>query len=116
MQPGLHRFIHWADKTKENHSSENNNVNILARADRGVEIEKESIYVELEQLSLNRGAGLRRYIHHPPTMQYCAPFPDSLTTIHSWAHLAPASHMKARWVSDPQVEPMILKLRAHTYP
>ena len=39
--------------------------------------------------------------------------PDSLLTIHTWDHLAQATHMKAGWVKDPQVALMILTLRAH---
>ena len=33
-------------------------------------------------------------------MQYSAPSPDSLTTIHAWADLA--THMKAGWTNDPK--------------
>ena len=36
--------------------------------------------------------------YHPPMMHYWVPSPDSLTNIHTWAHLAPATHMKAGWV------------------
>ena len=36
-------------------------------------------------------------------MLYCVPFPDSLTTIHTWAHLDLATHMKTSWVNEPQV-------------
>ena len=47
----------------ENHSFEDNNVNILAREDRWFERGvKESIYIKLEQLSLNRGGGLQHYL------------------------------------------------------
>ena len=56
------------------------------------------------------------FTDHPPTMQYWALSPDILTTIHSWDHLALASHMKAGWVKDPQVALMTLKLRDHTRP
>lgn len=48
---------------EKNHSFEDNNVNILAREHRwfkrGV---KESIYVKLEQPSLNTGGGLQHYL------------------------------------------------------
>ena len=49
-------------------------------------------------------------------MQYLVPSPDSLTTIHTWAHLVLATHMKAGWVKDPKVALRTLKLRAHTCP
>ena len=32
--------------------------------------------------------------YHLPTMLYCVLSPDTLTTIHTWAHLALATHMK----------------------
>ena len=41
-------------------------------------------------------------------MQYWIPSVESLTTIHTWAHLALTTHMKAGWVSNPQVAPMTL--------
>ena len=44
------------------------------------------------------------------------PSPDSLTTIHTLAHLALATHMKASTVNDPQVALTTLKLRAHMCP
>ena len=31
---------------------------------------------------------------HPCTMQYWVPYQDTLKTIHTWAHLALAIHMK----------------------
>ena len=63
---------------------EDNNVNILAREDRWFERGVKKIpFVKLERPSLNRGGGLRHY-HHPPTMQYRVPSPDSLTTIHTF--------------------------------
>ena len=46
-------------------------------------------------------------------MQYWVPCPDNLTTIYTLAHLALATHMKAGWVSDPQVALTTLKLRAN---
>ena len=54
--------------------------------------------------------------HHPAAMLYWVPFPNSLTTIHTWAHLAIATNMRAGWVNDRQVGLMTLKLRAHTCP
>ena len=46
-----------------NHSFEENNVNILVREDSWIEREvKESIYVKMEQPSLNRGGRLRLYL------------------------------------------------------
>ena len=36
-------------------------------------------------------------------MQYRVLSPNSLTTIHTWAHLALATHMKASWVNNPHV-------------
>ena len=38
---------------------------------------------------------------------------DSQTTIHTWAHLALATHMKAGSANDPQVDLMSLKLSSH---
>ena len=37
-----------------------------------------------------------------------------LITIHTWAHLGLATHMKASCVNDQQVALTTLKLRAHT--
>ena len=48
--------------------------------------------------------------------QYWLPSPDSFTTIHTWAHLALATHVKASWVNNPQVAMTTLKLRAHMCP
>ena len=48
---------------ENNHSFEENNVNILAKENRWFERGvKESIYVKLEQRSLNRGVGLQHYL------------------------------------------------------
>ena len=43
--------------------------------------------------------------YHPPTMQCWVPemSPDILTTIHTWAHLALATRMKACWVNNPHL-------------
>ena len=49
---------------------------------------KESIYIKLEQPSLNRG--------------------HSLTTIHTCSHLALETHMRASWINNPQVALMTL--------
>ena len=54
--------------------------------------------------------------YHQPTMQYWVTSPDSLTTIHTWAHLAWAAYMKASLVNNPQVAQMTLKLRAYMWP
>ena len=51
--------------------------------------------------------------YHPPTMQYWAPSPHSLTAIHTRDHLAITAHMKASWGNNQQVALMTLKLRAH---
>ena len=40
--------------------------------------------------------------------------PQTAKNIHTWAHLALATHMKAGWVSHPQVALMTLKIKAHT--
>ena len=40
-------------------------------------------------------------IYHPPTMQRWVPSPDTLTAIHTWAHLALATNMKPGWIKDP---------------
>ena len=80
-----------------------NNVNILAREDRWYESGvNKSLYVKLETPSLNRGCSLQHY-SHPPTMLYSVTSLGSLTAIHTWAHLALATHMKANWVNNPQV-------------
>ena len=54
--------------------------------------------------------------YHWHTVQYWVPSPDSLTTTHTWAHLAWATYMKASLVNNPQVAQTTLKLRAHTFP
>ena len=41
-------------------------------------------------------------------MLYWILSPDSLTTIHTWAYLALATHMKAGYVTYPQVALMTL--------
>ena len=38
-------------------------------------------------------------------MQYWIPSPDSLTTIHTWAHLVLATDVEASLVNVPQVAP-----------
>ena len=38
-------------------------------------------------------------------MQYWLPSPDSLTTIHTWAHLVLATDVEASLVNVPQVAP-----------
>ena len=89
-----------------NHSFEDNNVNILAREDRWFERGvKESIHVRLwtEEVAFS-------VTYHPPTVLHWVPSPDSLSTIHTWAHLAIATHMKAGWAF------MWVKLGAHTCP
>ena len=55
-------------------------------------------------------------IYHPPRTLYWVPSAYILTTIHTWAHLALANHMKAGWTNNPQVALTTLKLRAHTCP
>ena len=47
-------------------------------------------------------------------MQYWVPTPDSLRTIHTWAHLVITIYMKAGLV--PQLALTTLKIRAHTGP
>ena len=47
---------------------------------------------------------------------YVVPFVYSLTTIHTWPHLALTAHMKVGWVNDPQVALMTLKIRTHIRP
>ena len=42
--------------------------------------------------------------------------PDGLTTIHTWAHLTLATHMKAGLTNDPSVALTTVKLRIHTCP
>ena len=49
-------------------------------------------------------------------MQYWGLSPESLTTIHTWAHLALATHMKDGLINDTQVALTTLKLRAHMCP
>ena len=49
-------------------------------------------------------------------MQYWVLSTDSSTTIHTWAHLALATHMKTGWTNDPHVALKTLKLRAHMCP
>ena len=41
--------------------------------------------------------------YHTPTMQLWVPSTDILTTIHTWAQLALATHMKADRIDNPQV-------------
>ena len=84
--------LHLKDK---NNSFEDNNGNILAREDRWFERGvKESIYVKLEQLSWNRGDGLRHYLS-PTSYGVLSSLPRQLNNFHTWAHLALATHMKA---------------------
>ena len=45
-------------------------------------------------------------------MLYWVLSPDSLTTIHTWAHLALATHMRADLKNDPQVALTIVKLKS----
>ena len=73
-----------------------------------------TLYVKLERPCLNKGGGPD--ISYQATYNAVAPFPDSLTTIHTRANQALATHMKAGWVHDPQVALTTLKLRAHKYP
>ena len=42
-------------------------------------------------------------------MHYWVPSPDNLMSIHTWAHLALTTHMKAGWVNNPQVALTSLK-------
>ena len=37
---------------------------------------------------------------HPPAMLSCVRSPDSLTTIHTWTHLALRTHMNAGWINN----------------
>ena len=101
---------------EENHSFEDNNVNILTREDRWfVRGVTESVYLKLKRPSLNRGGALRHYIS--PTDNAVLSFlPRHLTTIHIRAHLVLATHMKVGWVNDPQVTLMTVKLRSHMCP
>ena len=63
--PGFAVDLHLKEKT---HSFEDNNVNTFAGEDRWFERGvKESIYVKLERLSLNRGRGQRLTYYLPPT-------------------------------------------------
>ena len=48
-------------------------------------------------------------------LQFSTEFPLQ-TVIHTCAHLALATHLKASWVNDPQVALKTLKLRAHMCP
>ena len=83
----------------KNNSFEDNNVNTLVWEDRWFERGvKESIYVKLEQPSWNRGGGLSHDLS-PTYNAILSSLPRQLkTTIHSWAHLALATNMKAGWV------------------
>ena len=47
-------------------------------------------------------------------MLYWDPSQDSLTTFHTWAHLALVTHMNAGLTNDPQTALTTLKLGAHT--
>lgn len=38
----------------------------------------------------------------------------TIPTIHTWAHLVLATHMKAGWIDDPQVVLTTLKVRGYT--
>ena len=80
------KYVHLHLK-ETNHSWEDNNVNILSREDR-----------------------LRQHCSSSYSPVLSSP-PDSWTTIHS---LDAETNMKAGRVSDPQVAPTSLKLRAHT--
>ena len=106
-----HRTGGPTPQVKTDHSFGDNNVNILAREDRWLERRK----IKLERTSLNKGGGLRHYLTLF-TMQYWVPSTNSLTNIHTWAHLATETYMKAGWVNDPRVAPTTLKLGAHTCP
>ena len=103
---GQSSAVHLHLKEKK-HSFEDNNINILVREDSWFEkVVKESIYVNLEWPSLNRGSGLRLYL----SLTYNGASPESITTIHSCAHLAQTSHMKASWVTGSQEALTALKL------
>ena len=103
-QPPHKQMAHRRDKTLLSsyiwgRKNNNNNLNILAREDRWFERGvKESIYVKLnsciwkEEVAYDITLNITNY---PPTMQFWVPSPVSLTTIHTWAHLALATHMKA---------------------
>ena len=47
--------------------------------------------------------------YHPPTIQHWVPSSNSLTTIHTRARIALATHMTAGWVNNPQVAVMTLR-------
>ena len=55
---------------------------------------------------------LKKDLSHPG--QFFSP--DSLTTIHTWAHPAIATDMKAGLTNNSQLALTTLKLRAHTCP
>ena len=82
---------------RRNNSFEDNNVNVLSKEDRWFERGvKESIYIKLECLSLNRGGGLKQLLS--PTIVISS---DSLSTIDTLSHLALVTHMKASWTNNP---------------
>ena len=110
---GQHSAVHLHLKEK-NLSFEDNNVNILAREYRWFE---RTIYIKLEQQSLNRGGCLRHYLSPTYDAVLLVLSPDSLKTFYTWAHLALATHMRAVFFTNkPQVVLTTLKLRAHTRP
>ena len=74
---------------------------------------KETFHVKLERPSLNRGGGIWHYLS-PTYYALLSSLLRQLKNIHTWAHLALATHMKAGWVSHPQVALMTLKIKAHT--
>ena len=86
-------------------SFEDSNVNILAITIFFWTGVKESISI--------CQTGTTVFTYHPPTWVLS---PGSLTTIHTWAHLALVTHTKASWTNYPQVALMTLKLSAHTCP
>ena len=115
ISSGQDSAVHLHLKEKH-HSFENNNVNILAREDRWFESGvNKSMYVKLERGLWTEEVACN-ITFYPLTMQYWVTSPDSLTTIHTCAHLVLATHMKAGWVNNPQVALTPLKLRAHTCP
>ena len=95
-----------ASEGAKKHSSEDDNVNVLAREDRWLKEELNNPFMLTEVVVY--GA-----TYHTPSVQFGVPSPDSLTTIHPSSHLASAAHMRAGWV-NPRVTLMTLELRAHT--
>ena len=82
---------------KKGHSFDDNNVNVLAGEDRWFE------RLETGTCIFEQRRWPEDITYHPPTMQHWVPSPDSLTTIHTWSHLALMTYMNVVWLTcDPR--------------